>query len=269
MLAVCARVVRPGAFVVVNAADILVFPDPAIPFSPLVNAGARRAPVTQAQVVEARAAHPQLSRAALARRLGVSEQTVHRRLEGNAVRNVQGLCMTRLELTCERIVRLGAAFGLYLYDQRIWHKPPAWATSRWHGSTYRAVDEYERLLVLRRPGPTEFDRGRLTRSEWASWGSRAVWPMASVRSRRAAGHPASFPVALAERAVRLWSAPGDLVLDPFCGTGACGVAALSHRRRFAGVELDGAWAARARERCAGVAGAVESADLRALGAPSP
>ena len=40
-----------------------------------------------------------------------------------------------------------------------------------------------------------------------------------------------------ERAVKLWSNPGDLVLSPFAGIGSEGVGALRHGRRFIGVEL--------------------------------
>ena len=40
-----------------------------------------------------------------------------------------------------------------------------------------------------------------------------------------------------ERAVKLWSNPGDLVLDPFAGVGSTGYEALRYGRRFVGVEL--------------------------------
>ena len=46
-----------------------------------------------------------------------------------------------------------------------------------------------------------------------------------------------MPVALAEICMRAGSAPGDVVLGPFCGTGATGVAALKHGRRFVGIDL--------------------------------
>ncbi|MGP4092994.1 DNA-methyltransferase [Nonomuraea sp. KM90] len=47
--------------------------------------------------------------------------------------------------------------------------------------------------------------------------------------------PLQLPVI--ERAVRLWSAPGETVLSPFAGIGSEGVGALRHSRRFVGVEL--------------------------------
>jgi len=40
-----------------------------------------------------------------------------------------------------------------------------------------------------------------------------------------------------ERAVKLWSNPGDLVFSPFAGIGSEGYVALQHGRRFSGIEL--------------------------------
>jgi DNA modification methylase len=64
---------------------------------------------------------------------------------------------------------------------------------------------------------------------------RDVW---SINAERLGGsHPAVMPVALAEVCVLAGSRPGDVVLDPFAGTGTTGVAALENGRRFVGVEL--------------------------------
>lgn len=63
----------------------------------------------------------------------------------------------------------------------------------------------------------------------------SVTPM----SERAFGkHPTQKPVALMSHFVELLSNPGDLVLDPFMGSGSSGVAALAAGRRFCGIELD-------------------------------
>lgn len=51
-------------------------------------------------------------------------------------------------------------------------------------------------------------------------------------------HPTQKPVALMEQFVSLLSNEGDVVCDPFMGSGSSGVAALLHNRRFIGAELD-------------------------------
>ena len=71
-----------------------------------------------------------------------------------------------------------------------------------------------------------------------------------LRHRRAdtSDHPSPKPVPLMEDLLRVVSAEGDLVLDPFGGGGATGVAALRMGRRCVLIERDPAYAAVARER---------------------
>ncbi len=61
-------------------------------------------------------------------------------------------------------------------------------------------------------------------------------------------HPAQLPVALPERAILFSTNPGGLVLDPFAGVGACGLAALKHDRRYMGAEQNAEFAGVARQR---------------------
>jgi DNA modification methylase len=51
------------------------------------------------------------------------------------------------------------------------------------------------------------------------------------------GHPAQFPVALAKRAILLWSLPGQIVMDPFAGSGSTLVAARECGRAYVGCDL--------------------------------
>ena len=65
------------------------------------------------------------------------------------------------------------------------------------------------------------------------------------------GHPAPFPVELPQRLIELYTYRGDLVLDPFMGSGTTGVAAIRTDRWYVGFDTDEAYVAAARERCAG------------------
>jgi site-specific DNA-methyltransferase (adenine-specific) len=64
-----------------------------------------------------------------------------------------------------------------------------------------------------------------------------IWEIPSESARRI-GHPAPFPVALPRRLIELYTYEGDLVLDPFIGSGTTAVAAVRTGRRYVGVETD-------------------------------
>jgi site-specific DNA-methyltransferase (adenine-specific) len=66
-----------------------------------------------------------------------------------------------------------------------------------------------------------------------------VWdlPHLNPKARERTGYPTQKPLVLLERIVALASRPGDLVLDPFCGSGTALVAAVSMGRRAVGVDV--------------------------------
>lgn len=65
------------------------------------------------------------------------------------------------------------------------------------------------------------------------------------------GHPAIFPLKLAEDHIKSWSNPGDTVLDPFMGSCSTGVAAKNLNRKFIGIELDKEYFEIAKKRIEG------------------
>ena len=234
-----ARVIKPGGFMVVNIGDILCFPAAAMPRFQANNVRGKKVSVTREAVLAARAKQPQANRHELAALLGCSERTVQRRLENNNVRGGKQAASTKILLTGYMVVEWAEDAGLYLYDQRIWHKDPCWANSRWHSTSYRSVDEFEHIYVFWSPGITEFDRDRLNTTEWSEWGSRGVWNIRSVhRNDRHEAEFPDFPDELAGRVIRLFSPPSGTVLDPFVGTGTTTAMAKRLGRQWIGVEID-------------------------------
>ncbi|MXZ30853.1 MAG: site-specific DNA-methyltransferase [Acidimicrobiia bacterium] len=73
-----------------------------------------------------------------------------------------------------------------------------------------------------------------------------VWVLAT--SGGGNGHGAQFPVALPGRCIALTTEPGDLVLDPFVGTGNSGIAAGHHRCAFLGFDVSEKYLSVAEER---------------------
>jgi len=227
---------KDGGFLVINIDDILAFPDPELPKIQAPNKSKLRCKVTKDDVLEAKRKHPDFNRNKLAAYLGCSEQTIDRRLNGNNIRGGKYNTQTRVKLIGHYLEKYAYDCGLYLYDRRIWAKDPTWQNSQWHSNSYRSVSEFEHLYFFWKPGETVIDRNRLNASEWSEWGSRGIWNIRSVRANK--DHEAQFPLELAERVIRLLTEEGDLVLDPFMGSGTTAIAALNCSRKYIGLERE-------------------------------
>jgi hypothetical protein len=87
------------------------------------------------------------------------------------------------------------------------------------------------------------------RSWWRGGGSPALWHHSIVNGNSSdRNHPTPKPLPLMLELVEQFTDPGDLVLDPFCGSGTTGVACLRLGRRFIGIEKDAGFARIATER---------------------
>src|SRR5205085_7508930 len=103
-------------------------------------------------------------------------------------------------------------------------------------------NDAEYILFLRKGGeyrsPTPMQKvlSMLNKDEMKSW-LRSAWADIRGESTRR-GHPAPFPVVLAERLIKLFSFAGDTVMDPFAGTGTTAIAAMNSGRNSISVEIE-------------------------------
>lgn len=105
--------------------------------------------------------------------------------------------------------------------------------------------EFEHIWTFRKPpNSKEIHRAR-------KLSLRSIWTTAEPIGVSKSQHPAAFPTALPAKAIRVWSDPGDIICDPFCGSGSTGVAALELGRRFIGFELRPDYVALAEKRLSG------------------
>ncbi len=74
-----------------------------------------------------------------------------------------------------------------------------------------------------------------------------VWEIPAESAKRV-GHPAPFPVELPQRLIHLYTYVGDLVLDPYMGSGTTGVAAARTDRHYVGFDLDDEYIRKAERR---------------------
>lgn len=119
----------------------------------------------------------------------------------------------------------------------------------------RLRDLHEYLLVFVKDEFTRPDKGESTfidKDEFMT-ATLSVWDI-PPESAKKVGHPAPFPVALADRVIRLLSYAGDVVLDPFCGSGTTCLSAAQNGRRYVGYEIDPEYCALAEQRILDAAG---------------
>jgi site-specific DNA-methyltransferase (adenine-specific) len=132
--------------------------------------------------------------------------------------------------------------GWYLRSDLVWNKPNAQPES----VSDRPTRSHEYLFLLSASEKYRYDvdavRGPNDRR------LRSVWDLNTQPAKEASGHFATFPESLAERCIRIASRPGDLVLDPFVGSGTTALAAARLGRRFAGCELNPEYVELARRR---------------------
>ena len=115
-----------------------------------------------------------------------------------------------------------------------------WATKAQKGGKHRYTFNYEAMR--------EENNGKQMKSVWRVSAAR--------KDEKVYGkHPTQKPVALIDRCLRASTNPGDLVVDPFAGSGATGVAALRRDRRFIGCEREVEFVELTSRRLTAVAGA--------------
>jgi site-specific DNA-methyltransferase (adenine-specific) len=113
-------------------------------------------------------------------------------------------------------------------------------------------NDVEYVLFLRKPGKYRRTNmlqkalSMLTKAEMQAW-FRSSWSDIKGASTRG-GHPAPYPVELAERLIRMFSFAGDTVLDPFLGMGSTTIAAIRSGRNSIGNEIEPKYLTLARKR---------------------
>ncbi len=155
--------------------------------------------------------------------------------------------------------------GLLLRGEVVWWKGRAAGGSCAWGSFQRPGnpvlrDVTERVVIA---GKGRFDRAlsparrielglpstaTISRDEFLD-ATTDLWELAPERATRV-GHPAPFPVALPMRLIELYTYEGDVVLDPFMGSGTTAVAAVRTGRHFLGFDTEDAYSDRAEARIA-------------------
>lgn len=104
-------------------------------------------------------------------------------------------------------------------------------------SSPHVISPVELIVVMYKEQWKKFKHGisDITKNEFMEW-TNGMWSFRG-ESKKKIGHPAPFPVELPKRCIKLFSYVGDVILDPFMGSGTTLVAAKMLKRKSIGIEI--------------------------------
>jgi site-specific DNA-methyltransferase (cytosine-N4-specific) len=141
------------------------------------------------------------------------------------------------------------ASGWYLRSDVIWRKPNAMPES----VKDRPTRSHEYLFLLTKSERYYYNRSAVT--EMNGRNLRSVWDINTRAFSEA--HFATFPSELVDRCIKITSKRGDVILDPFLGSGTVAAAAIQNQRAFLGIEINPEYTEIARRRISQLGGRLD------------
>jgi len=164
---------------------------------------------------------------------------------GRACINVANLGRKPYIPLSDYITHIMIEIGYLMRGEIIWYKGAGAGVSMAWGSWQSAAnpvlrDTHEYIMVFSKGSfsrkKPEGKENTITRDQFMEW-TKSVWTM-NPESAKKVGHPAPFPVELPYRLIQLYTYKGDIVLDPFMGSGTTAIAALKSERKYVGYDID-------------------------------
>lgn len=137
-----------------------------------------------------------------------------------------------------------ADIGYLMRGEIIWNKASSASPSTAWGSWMSAAnpvlrDVHEYILVFCKESFSRKRENRensIKKEEFLEW-TKSIWTFPAVSAKKI-GHPAPFPEALPYRLIQLYSFKGDVILDPFAGSGTTCLSALKSERNYAAYDIN-------------------------------
>ncbi|MEA3224138.1 MAG: site-specific DNA-methyltransferase [Thermodesulfobacteriota bacterium] len=134
--------------------------------------------------------------------------------------------------------------GYLMRGEIIWNKASSASPSTAWGSWLSAAnpvlrDIHEYILIFSKETFSRKKRGKentIKKEEFLEW-TKSVWTFPAVSARQI-GHPAPFPEELPHRLIQLYTFKGDVLLDPFVGSGTTCLSAIKDNRIYIGYDID-------------------------------
>ena len=143
------------------------------------------------------------------------------------------------------VIEIMIDIGFLMRGEIIWDKSTSAGGSCAWGSWMSASnpvlrDFHEYILIFSKESysknKSQEKRDTIGRDEYIQW-TKSIWTFSAVNAKRI-GHPAPFPIELPHRLINLYTYEGDVVLDPFCGSGTTCIAAAQNKRNYIGYDIE-------------------------------
>lgn len=141
------------------------------------------------------------------------------------------------------IIDIMHKIGFHMRGEIIWNKSASAGVSTAWGSFASASnpclrDVHEYILIFSKI-TNKLEKGEkmntIEKSDFVEW-SKSIWTFPAVSAKKI-GHPAPFPIELPRRLIEFYTYKGDIILDPFMGSGTTALAAIELNRHYVGYEI--------------------------------
>lgn len=162
---------------------------------------------------------------------------------GRACINVANLGRKPYIPLSDYISKMMNKIGFNMRGEIIWNKAasasPSTAWGSWMSASNPTLRDIHEYILIFSKGDYKLERkGRkntIQKEQFMEW-TKSIWTM-NAESARRIGHPAPFPEELPYRLIQLYSFKGDIILDPFMGSGTTAVSAIKSERKFVGYDI--------------------------------
>jgi len=162
---------------------------------------------------------------------------------GRACINVANLGRKPYIPLSDYISKMMIDIGFNMRGEIIWNKAasasPSTAWGSWQSAANPILRDIHEYILVFSKGEYKREKGKkensITKEQFMEW-TKSIWTM-NAESARRIGHPAPFPEELPYRLIQLYSFTGDIILDPFMGSGTTAVSAIKSDRKFVGYDI--------------------------------
>lgn len=163
---------------------------------------------------------------------------------GRACINVANLGRKPYIPLSDYISKIMIDIGFNMRGEIIWNKAasasPSTAWGSWQSAANPILRDVHEYILIFSKGTYKREKGEkentISKDQFMEW-TKSIWTM-NAESAKRIGHPAPFPEELPNRLIQLYSFKGDIILDPFMGSGTTAISALKSDRKFVGYDIN-------------------------------